>query len=71
MSIAVDAVRAAVNVRAHGSCPMCGQDAWVGGERFHDVGGPDQPSIQALPFVCTNCGFLRLHAIQALETIDD
>jgi hypothetical protein len=71
MSIAVDALRAAINVRAHAPCPMCGQAEWAGGDRFHEVSAPDEPSIQTLPFVCTNCGFVRLHAIQPLETIDD
>ena len=71
MSIVVDAIRAAVNVRAKASCPMCGQDEWAGGDRLYEVGAHDEPSIQALPFVCTSCGFVRLHAIQPLETIDD
>ena len=71
MSIAVDAVRAAVNVRAHAPCPMCGQDEWAGGDRFHEVSTRDDAVIQTLPFVCTYCGFVRLHAIQPLETIDD
>ena len=71
MSTTVDAIRAAVNVKAHGPCPMCAQDAWVGGDRLSEVTAAGEPSIQALPFVCTNCGFVRLHAIQPLETIDD
>jgi predicted RNA-binding Zn-ribbon protein involved in translation (DUF1610 family) len=71
MSTAVDAIKAAVNVRAHAPCPMCGQDGWAGGDRLTEVTAPDEPSIQALPFVCTNCGFVRLHAVQPLETIDD
>jgi predicted RNA-binding Zn-ribbon protein involved in translation (DUF1610 family) len=71
MSTAVDAIKAAVNVRAHAPCPMCGQDSWAGGDRLTEVTAPDEPSIQALPFVCTNCGFVRLHAVQPLETIDD
>ena len=50
---------------------MCGQDEWAGGDRLHEVVARDEPSIQTLPFVCTNCGFVRLHAIQPLETIDD
>jgi hypothetical protein len=71
MSITCDAIKAAVNVKAHGPCPMCGQDGWAGGDRVTEVVSPGEPSIAALPFVCTNCGFLRLHAIQPLETIDD
>ena len=71
MSIAVDAIRAVVNVRASAPCPMCGHDGWAGGDRFTEVTGLDEPSFQAIPFVCTNCGFVRLHAVQPLETIDD
>ena len=50
---------------------MCGHDGWAGGDRLTEVTGPDEPSFQAIPFVCTNCGFVRLHAVQPLETIDD
>jgi hypothetical protein len=49
---------------------MCGQDAWAGGDRLTELESLDGPSIEALPFVCTNCGYVRLHAIQPLETID-
>ena len=71
MSIAVDAIRAVVNVKAHAPCPMCGQENWAAGDRLTEVIAPNEPSIQALPFVCRNCGFVRLHAVQPLETIDD
>jgi hypothetical protein len=71
MSIAVDAIKAVVDVRAHAPCPMCAQDSWASAERFADVTAFGEPSFQALPFVCTHCGFVRLHAIQPLETIDD
>jgi predicted RNA-binding Zn-ribbon protein involved in translation (DUF1610 family) len=71
MSIAVDAIKAAVNVKAHAPCPMCGHDGWAGGDRLAEVTARDEPSIQTLPFVCMNCGFVRLHAVQPLETIDD
>jgi predicted RNA-binding Zn-ribbon protein involved in translation (DUF1610 family) len=71
MSIAFEALKAAVNVRAHAPCPMCGQDAWAGGDRLTEIHTPDELTIEALPFVCTNCGFVRLHAIQPLETLDD
>jgi hypothetical protein len=64
-------LRNAVNVKAHGCCPMCGSDSWVGGEDLAVVGAETCIQIEALPFVCTNCGFVRFHAIQALETIDD
>jgi predicted RNA-binding Zn-ribbon protein involved in translation (DUF1610 family) len=71
MTIAVDAIKAAVNVKAHAPCPMCGHDDWAGGDRLTEVTAPGEPSIQALPFVCTFCGFVRLHAVQPLETIED
>jgi predicted RNA-binding Zn-ribbon protein involved in translation (DUF1610 family) len=71
MSIAVNAIKAAVNVKAHAPCPMCGYDGWAGGDRLTEVTAPDATSFQALSFVCTNCGFVRLHAVQPLETIDD
>ena len=44
------------------------QDTWVGGDRTAELG---DPPIETLPFVCTNCGFVRMHAIQPLETLDD
>jgi hypothetical protein len=65
------ALRNAVNVKAHGPCPMCGDDGWVAGEELAVVGVQPFAQIEALPFVCTNCGFVRLHAVQPLETIDD
>jgi predicted RNA-binding Zn-ribbon protein involved in translation (DUF1610 family) len=64
-------VRTLVNVRAHAPCPMCGNDAWAGGDRLTAIGVLGEHTIEALPFVCTNCGFVRMHAIQALETLDD
>ena len=64
-------LRNLVNVRAQASCPMCGQDGWAGGDRLTEIATPGEPVIEALPFVCTNCGFVRLHAIQPLETLDD
>jgi predicted RNA-binding Zn-ribbon protein involved in translation (DUF1610 family) len=71
MTTAVDAIKAAVNVKAHAPCPMCGHDGWAGGDRITEVTASAEPPIQALPFVCTNCGFVRLHAVQPLQTIDD
>jgi RimK family alpha-L-glutamate ligase len=69
-------LRSAIDVRATGACPMCGSDAWAAGGRLVAVMDADEdPSpistLESLPFVCTACGFLRLHAVQALETIDD
>jgi hypothetical protein len=51
---------------------MCGGESWAGGSTLVELGGlrPDPP-LDALPFVCTGCGFVRLHAVQPLETIDD
>lgn len=71
MAISFEGLRTAVNVKAHAGCPMCGQDAWAGGDRLLDLRTGDEPAIETLPFVCTNCGFVRLHAIQPLETLDD
>ena len=71
MANSFEALRGAVNVKAHGSCPMCGNDSWAGGDRLTEISGAGEPMIAALPFVCTNCGFVRLHAIQPLETLDD
>ena len=64
-------LRNAINVKAHGPCPMCGDEAWAGGDELTVVGAPPFGQIATLPFVCTNCGFVRLHAVQPLETIDD
>lgn len=51
---------------------MCSQDTWAAGNRLIELGdGDGGPPIEALAFVCTTCGYVRLHAIQALETIDD
>jgi hypothetical protein len=71
MTIGFQALRSVVNVKAHGPCPMCGGDGWAGGDRLAEINGTGEPAIEALPFVCTSCGFVRLHAIQPLETIDD
>jgi hypothetical protein len=50
---------------------MCGHDGWAGGDRLTEIKTPGEPVIEALPFVCMNCGFVRMHAIQPLETLDD
>ncbi len=71
MAIEFQSLRTAVNVKAHGPCPMCGQDGWAGGDRLAEIASAGEPPIEALPFVCVNCGFVRLHAIQPLETLDD
>ncbi len=71
MAIGFEAIRAAVNVKAHGPCPMCGHDGWAGGDRLTELETRNEPTIEVIPFVCTNCGFVRLHAIQPLETLDD
>jgi predicted RNA-binding Zn-ribbon protein involved in translation (DUF1610 family) len=66
------ALRNAVNVRAHGPCPMCGGSEWAGGDTIATVPeGGGGLGIDVIPFVCRNCGFVRLHAVQAIETIDD
>ena len=72
MTTVLDAERAALYVKAHGPCPMCSQDAWVGGNQVVGLpGAPGEPSIEGVPFVCTNCGFIRLHSLQPLKTQDD
>jgi C4-type Zn-finger protein len=71
MTVAFQGLRNAVNVKAQAPCPMCGQDFWAGGDRLMELECMGEPVIEALPFVCTNCGFVRFHAIQPLETIDD
>jgi hypothetical protein len=71
MAIHLEGLRSVVNVKAHGPCPMCGQDGWAGGDRVTEINSRSEPMIEALPFVCTNCGFVRFHAIQPLETLDD
>ncbi len=71
MAISFQGLRSVVNVKAQAPCPMCGQDTWAGGDRLTEIGTIGEPPIEALPFVCTNCGFVRLHAIQPLETLDD
>ncbi|HZQ64918.1 MAG TPA: hypothetical protein VFA66_06805 [Gaiellaceae bacterium] len=66
------ALRNAVNVRAHAPCPMCCDDEWIASESLSLVPELDRggTSIEVLAFVCRNCGFVRLHAVQPLETID-
>jgi hypothetical protein len=71
MAISFEGLRSAVNVKAHAPCPMCGQDGWAGGDRLTEIDTIGEPTIEAIPFVCTNCGFVRLHAIQPLATLDD
>ena len=53
------------------ACPMCGQEHWAGGDRITEIGSIGDVPIETMPFVCVNCGFVRLHAIQPLETLDD
>ena len=67
------ALRNAVNVQAHAPCPMCGGSDWATSDMIAVVpdGSNGCPGIETLPFVCRACGFVRLHAVQALETIDD
>ena len=68
------ALRNAVNARVqYAPCPMCGNDTWVAGgtlTRISQLDGDGSP-LETLAFVCRTCGFVRLHAVQALETIDD
>jgi hypothetical protein len=64
-------LRSLVNVKAHAPCPMCGHDGWAGGDRLTAIETLGEPVIEVMPFVCTNCGFVRMHAIQPLETLDD
>jgi predicted RNA-binding Zn-ribbon protein involved in translation (DUF1610 family) len=71
MAISFEGLRSAVNVKAHAPCPMCGTDNWAGGDRLAEIAGAGEPAIEVLPFVCTNCGFVRMHAVQPLETLDD
>jgi C4-type Zn-finger protein len=70
-STSFQGLRTLVNVKAQAACPMCGHDGWAGGDRLTEIPTPEEPAIEALPFVCTNCGFVRMHAIQPLETLDD
>ena len=67
-----DALRSAISARTNHHCPTCSQDTWAAGNRLVELGdGDGGPPIEALAFVCTTCGYVRLHAIQALQTIDD
>jgi hypothetical protein len=70
-STSFQALKTLVDVKAHAPCPMCGYDGWAGGDRLTEIQTPGEPVIEVLPFLCTNCGFVRLHAIQPLETLDD
>ena len=71
MQTGFQGLRSLVNVKAHAPCPMCGQEHWAGGDRITEIGSDGEAPIEAMPFVCVNCGFVRLHAIQPLETLDD
>ena len=71
MAISFEGLRRALNVKAHAPCPMCGSDNWAGGDRLTEITCAAEPAIEVLPFVCTNCGFVRMHAVQPLETLDD
>ena len=58
-------------------CPMCGGDDWETGQSLtavlrasKDEPGEVQATGHALPafmYVCMTCGFVRLHALFALE----
>ncbi len=63
----------AIHVRAQAPCPMCDQDSWAAGEGLLTLaeGEAGASPLDVLAFVCTHCGFVRLHAVQPLETIDD
>jgi hypothetical protein len=73
MSATLSSLRNTVNVKAHGPCPMCAQESWAGGDRISCVPELEAAGfpIEVLPFVCRNCGFVRLHAVEPLATIDD
>ena len=71
MQTSFEGLRSVVNVKAHAPCPMCGQEHWAGGDRITEIGSIGDVPIETMPFVCLNCGFVRLHAIQPLETLDD
>ncbi len=73
MSMSLAALRNAVNARTHAPCPMCGDEAWIRSDALSCVPelDSDGSAIEVLAFVCRGCGFVRLYAVQPLETIDD
>jgi hypothetical protein len=71
MTIDVHPLRSRISVVATGCCPFCGGDGWLGAETLATLPQLDAGELETIPFVCAGCGFVRLHAVQALETIDD
>lgn len=68
------------------ACPSCGQASWQGfGDpgnlsvallaipRHNEMveAGSQRNILAVWPFICTNCGFVRLHAHEVLEDATD
>jgi hypothetical protein len=56
-------------------CPMCATNKWVLGDGYvtqplqgnlkgYNIGGA---AIPAIPVICTNCGFISMHALGVLK----
>jgi hypothetical protein len=53
-------------------CPVCSENNWAYGLGTVAIPqaapNPDRAGLEALPLICRNCGYVRLHAANYLET---
>jgi hypothetical protein len=52
-------------------CPACGHEEWDGWDQrltlSRTLNGAEHTPFEAIPLVCRNCGFVRLHSAHVLS----
>jgi len=58
-------------VRGEGDCPVCAANAWDYGLDVLAIPkgapNPKRQGLDVLTYICSNCGYLRLHSAPHLE----
>ena len=56
---------------ARKQCPICSQEQWDGWDQRlalpRNIGEVDSGSLDVIPLICRNCGFVRLHSAHVLS----
>jgi hypothetical protein len=52
---------------ANGPCPICAKNDWHSANVFPGEVTAAGDGLSTVMFVCTNCGFVRQHAISILQ----
>jgi hypothetical protein len=56
---------------ARKACPVCAHEDWDGWDQrvalTRTLDGEDHASIEVVPLLCRNCGFVRLHSAHVLS----